>query len=221
MDGNISKIIQGPLFLKLKAVIENNDYHNHEDVYSHLLKTMGIAKKEIRGGFITNPEAKEMFAKFAEEELHGVKRKDTMILTALLHDIGKILQYKEDSKNYPILVTDSQGITSCPGHEYWGSAFVRKLLGDLQLPPEILKYIENVIRLHDTFGADFFEHRRIWSIEVLINDVKSRAEDFYKEALFNIYCDCFTAAPFLFAKEKIIKIFNDPSLYEKREYFIL
>lgn len=216
----IEKIIKKPLFLKLKGMVENNSYHDHEDVYSHLIKTKDIAKREISGGFITNPEAKQLFLQFVKEDFYGMKRSDILVLIALLHDIGKMLSVKEGSNFHPILVTNSSGITSIPGHEYWGSTIVGYVLQGLTMEPEVITYMANVIRLHDTFNESCWPPKKDWPMEVILNDVKSRAEDFYKEALFNIYCDCFTAKQFEYGKEMIIKIFNEPDLYIKREYVI-
>lgn len=216
----IEKVIQNPLFLKLKGVVENNGYHDHEDAYSHSVKTKDIAIREISGNFITNPEAKKAFTDFIAEDFHGFNRGDIIILIALLHDIGKILCVKENGNTHPLLVTDASGVTFCPGHEYWGSTIAALVLKDLSLPEEITVYIANVIKLHDTFSAGYFEGKQNWAGDLFINDVKSQAEGLYKEALFNRYCDCFTAEPFQAAKEMIIKIFNEPALYGKREYVI-
>lgn len=211
IDQLIDKIIQNPLFLKLKDVVENNAYHTHEDVYSHLIKTKDIAQREIKGDFITNPEAKKLFLEFVNEDFHGMKRQDLIVIIALLHDIGKIL---------PILVTNSEGKTFCPGHEYQGSKIVGKLLKDLPLSEEIIPYISNVIRLHDTFGEGYMAAKKGWPFDALMADIQSRAEGLHKEAMFNVYCDCFTAEPFQYAKAMIVKLFNHPKLYEKREYTI-
>lgn len=211
IDQIIKQIIQNPFFLKLKAVVENNAYHDHEDVYSHSIKIKDIAKREIAGDFITNPEAKKLFLRFVNEDFRGMKRADLMVMIALLHDIGKIL---------PILVTNSEGRTFCPGHEYWGSKIVGKLLKDIPLPSEIISYMSNVIRLHDAFGEDYMTAKREWPLNALVSDIRSRAEGLYKEAMFNVYCDCFTAPPFQPAKTMIVKLFNNPKLYEKREYTI-
>lgn len=220
IDNFIEKILQNPLFLKLKNVVENNGYHDHEDVYSHSIKTKDIALREIKGDFITNLEAKKAFLQFINEDFHGFKRADVMILIALLHDIGKILSVKEDSNIHPLLVTNAQSITSCPGHEYWGSTIVAEVLKDLSLPKEITDYMAAVIRNHDAFSADYFEAKSDWDLNFLLNHVKSRAEGLYKEAMFNQYCDCFTAQPYQKAKEMIVKIFNQPTLYIEREYVI-
>ncbi len=216
----IDKIIQQPLFLQLKNIVENNAYHNHEDVYSHALKTKDIALREISGEFIGNLSARKSFLEFVNEDFAGMKRADILIMIALLHDIGKILYVKEADRSNSILVTDSSGITTCPGHEFWGSTIVSQVLKDLALKIEIVNYISSVVKLHDTFGGSYFPIKTDWPPDFLINDVKSRSEGLYKEALFNIYCDCFSAALFQPTKKMIIEVFNNPSLYEKREYVI-
>lgn len=216
----IDKIIHNPLFLRLKNVVENGPYHDHEDVYSHSLKVKDSALMMINADFIKNPDAKKRFLDFVNEDFHGFKKGDIMILTALLHDIGKMLSIKEGNSIHPILSTDSSGKTSCLGHEYWGSTIVDQVTVDLSLQKEVVNLIANVIKLHDNFGADYFAEKRGWTMEFLLNNVKSRAEGLYKEAMFNQYCDCCTAQPFQEAKEMIIKIFNEPKLYERREYVI-
>lgn len=219
-SGLIEKIIQNPLFLRLKNVVENNAYHDHEDTYSHCIKTKDIALREINGDFITNPGAKQSFLQFVNEDFYGFKRSDVMILAALVHDIGKMLSVKEDGQNRSLQATNSSGISSFPGHEYWGSTIAGELLKDLSLPKEIVKYMANIIKSHDTFSTPYFAGKADWPMETVINDVKSRAEGLYKEAMFNQYCDCFTAVPYQEAKKMIIQLFNEPELYKGREYVI-
>lgn len=216
----IEKIIQNPLFLRLKSVVENNAWHDHEDVYTHSVKTKDKAQEEITGDFITNPEAKKLFQQFVNEDFHGMKRADTMILIALIHDIGKILYVKENNEVRSIKVTDKEGVTSLPGHEYWGSTIVSQVLQDLSLGEETISYISKGVKVHDGFQGDYLVSRKDWPMEKLINDIKSRAEGLYIESMFNNLCDVFTAPPFQPYKELVIKIFNEPSLYERREYVI-
>lgn len=218
LNGIIARILQNPLFLKLKDVVENNGYHDHEDAYSHSIKIKDIALKEISGDFITNPTAKKDFTDFVEQDFHGFKRRDIMILISLVHDIGKILGVRENGQTKSLLVRNESGATSCPGHEYWGSTIIPLLLKDLSLPIAVIEYIAAVVKNHDIFNPVYFEKKASWPMELLINDVKSRTEGLYKEALFNIYCDCFDAAPFQETKEMIVKIFNKPDLYKERQY---
>lgn len=216
----ILEIIQKPLFLRLKKVVENNPYHDHETVYDHLIKTKDIAQREIRADFITNPEAKQLFLEFINEEVTGMKRADLMILVALLHDAGKILSVKEGGKVRPIVVTDAQGQTSIPGHEYWGSTIVDQFLEELSLDPETVKYISTVVGLHDAFQGPYLPSKEDWKVSDIVEDMKSKAEGFYIESMFNNYCDVFTAEPFQPSKKTVIKIFNEPDLYIKRDYVI-
>src|SRR3989338_5747003 len=141
MDPLIEKIIRNPLFLRAKNVVENNAWNDHEDVYSHSVKTKDIARREISGDFITNPQAKKLFQQFTNEDFNGMKRADIMILIALTHDIGKILYVKEGSSVRSIEVTDKEGITSPPGHEYWGTTIVSKVLEYLSLNDAVVSYI--------------------------------------------------------------------------------
>lgn len=220
MNEFIDRIIQNPLFLQLKNTIENNAYHDHEDSYAHSIKTKECAMETIKGDFIADIEAKNKFLEFINEEFHGMKRSEIMILIALLHDIGKILNVKDGDKVHPILVTDSSGNTMLPGHEYWGSTVVSEFLKDFQLDKEVVDYIAKVIKLHDTFNESYFATKINWPFDLLINDVKSRAEGLYKEVLFNVYCDCYTAVPYQNAKQMVMRLFNERSLYKERQYII-
>lgn len=222
LEETINKIISTPLFLKLKNIIENNPHREDkdEDTYSHLIKTLEIAKQQIDTPFITDSIAKTSFKNFINEEIYGIKRRDIMILISLLHDTGKILSTEENGLKKPILVTNSEGRTFCPNHEYWGSTIVDKFLDEFNLPAEVITYISCVIKLHDTFNDYYWESKKTWQWDLTLNDVKSRAEGYYKEALFNIYCDTFTASVSSYSREMIVKTFNDPKLYAERKYVI-
>lgn len=220
LDSIVKTIINNPLFLQLKNVIENNSYHDHEKTYDHLIKTYETAKTQVKGDFITNDDAKKLLLEFVSAPFDNFTNGDVMLLTALLHDVGKILYYKDGEKEFPLRHKNTDGIVSNPGHEYWGSTIVRDFVKNTSLSEKVVEKIARVIRLHDTFGAHYLDPMLNFPMEKIIDDVKSRAEGFYKEALFNVYCDCFTTKPFEKAKEKIIEIFNEPTLYTPREYFI-
>lgn len=214
------RIIQSPLFLQLKTVVEYDQYHNNEDVYNHSIKTSNIAKKETEGLFVTNVEAKLRFTRFMDEIIAGMKRRDALILAALLHDIGKILYYKEEGKLHPLKILTPDQQTQCPGHEYYGSVILKEAVKDLGIPAEVIAYIANIVRLHDTFNASYFKEKNFWAMSTILEDVKARAEGLYKETLFNIYCDYYTEKQFEEAKGIIVKLFNNPLLYISREYYI-
>jgi HD superfamily phosphohydrolase len=220
LDAIVEKIINNPLFQRLKDVSENNSYHDHEKTYDHHIKTYETAKCQIKGDFIKNEEAKKLFLGFVNVPFDNLTNGDVMLLTALLHDVGKILYYKEEDHEYPLRHEDKEGIVINPGHEYWGSTIVNEFVKDASLSEKVIEKIARIIRLHGAFGEYYFASKFNLPIKDIIDDVKARTEGFYKEVLFNDYCDFFTAKPFEKGKEKIIEIFNEPFLYNLREYFI-
>lgn len=217
----IEKIINHDLFLKLNDVIEINPYHDNEIVYDHSIKTKDIALKVIEGSFITEKNVHQLYKEYIDQDVSGLKRKDCFVLIAFLHDIGKSLSVKENDYTQSILMTRNNGVTSCPGHEYWGSTIVGDLLKDFDFSEELISYIANVIALHDTFNDGYFAGKSDWNITDLVNDVKSRAEGLYIEALFNIYCDNYSVSLSENSRKRIEELFNNSTLYEKRDYLVV
>jgi len=228
MQNNLDRLIElitsHPLFVRLKDVIEHAEgWHDHEPVFDHLVKTANIAKEQANGGFIMDSEAKKLFEKWMNEEIGGMKRKDLAILIALLHDCGKILSYREDNKVSTLITSKPilEGQTLCPGHEYWGGEIVApEILKELGIGENIIDFILQVIKFHDALGYVYLTGKENWPIEALVNDIKSRAEGLYKESMFNMYCDGYTAKAFEAGKKRLEEVFNTPSLYIPRTYFI-
>lgn len=221
-ERTIGQIKNHPLFLRLKNIEENaHGWHDHEKVYDHLVKTAHYAQEFSNGNFITNPLAKEKFVSWMQEDFYGITKKDRAILIALIHDCGKLLYFDENGKHFSIVVQNPNGETYCPGHEYWGGRLVApKLLKDLDLALEVKKAISEVVKVHGTYSDNYFPSKKDWTIEEIISDVKARANGYYQEALFNSYVDCYDAPAFEYGKQKIEKVFNTPSFYIPRSYFI-
>lgn len=221
LDQLIEKITSNPLFIRLKNIEENaTGWHDHEKVFEHLTKTAKISKDQIDGNFIADPIAKTLFKKWVEDDAFGLKRKDILVLTALLHDCGKILHYKEGEKVETLITKRPtfEGQSLCPGHEFWGGEIVAKqILNDLGFAINLIEYISSVIKQH---GIEYFAGKEKWSIEEIVNFVKSQAGGYYKEGLFNMYCDGYTAPAYVDGKKRIEEIFNTPSFYTSRIYFI-
>ena len=223
-DQIVSRIINNNHFIKLKKIVENVEgWHDHEDVFSHSLKTADIAKRERTGKFITNRKARTLFLKWMTEETYGMKRQDVVVLIALLHDCGKILNYHE-GKNTKSLITKyppQPSQTMCEGHEYWGGQLVvEKMLKTLGFTSKLMQYIKTVVKVHGVFSNPYFPSKQNWSLPHIIADAKAQAGGYYKEAMFSMYCDGYTASAFTEGRKKIEEIFNDPSYYITRNYFI-
>lgn len=224
IDQIVSQITQNNHFCKLKNIVENfQGWHHHEDVFSHSVKTANIAKEKRTGKFISNQKERTLFLKWMDEEKYGMKRQDTVVIIALLHDCGKILFCKE-GKNTKSLITKyppQPTQTMCPGHEYWGGELVAgEILKTLGFTNELIQYIKSVVKVHDVFGNPYFPAKQNWSLPDIIADAKARGQGYYKEAMFNMYCDGYTASAFTEGRKKIEEIFNEPNYYIERTYFI-
>lgn len=193
MNEDIRKIIKNPFFLKLKDVVENNPWHDHESVFDHLIKTKNIALREIDGEFITNVESRSAFLKFVNENLDGRRKVDLMVLAALLHDVGKL--------------------ETIQGHEAKGEEIVSQFLKELNLTDRQIEYISKIVGSHDSFQGEYLLQRKDLSIQDIVTDMKTRTNGLYIESMFNNFCDVYTAPPFQPYKDLVIKIFSEPKLY--------
>jgi len=220
IDELIRKVEKDPRFLKLKNVIENNSYHDHQKVYDHSMLVLKVAKEKITGDFIQNEEAKELFKKFVEDKFDGdLARKDCMLLAALLHDLGKAGYYRDGENERSVLHTNSKGQTSCPGHEYISSILVPDLLKGSISEKEIA-YVSQIIKLHGSIKDESLSVMKTWEFEDVLDNIKSESEGLYIESLFNIYCDVYYAQASSDLREMAVKIFNSPDFYTKRTYYL-
>lgn len=217
----VQEILDDPLFTRLKNVVENIEgWHDHEDVYSHSLATMERARKFVHGDFINNQLAKKRFLSWMNSEIEGFKISEILILTALVHDMGKILSYREDDYEFSMNLVKENGQTNCPGHGYWGAKLViSKVFENMDIPQKIKQYISKIVEQHTVFNEFFFGKDQL-KISDLLLYAKAQAEGYYKETMFNAYCDCYTATAFENSKKRIEELFNQESLYIPREYFI-
>lgn len=218
IDKTIDEIITDFRFKRLKTVIENNSYHNNEAVFDHVLKVFKKAKESILGSFIKDTIARKKFINFTNETIYGIKRKDAMLIAAILHDIAKGTKYKDGVKEQEIKKIDKNGFVLFPNHEYIGSILASQILKDKGLSKDITDYICKIIKLHGVFSEFYFDDVKNWSEEEIINDIKNKSEGIYIETLFNVYCDCFDAVPFQKSKQAIEKVFNNLDLYSERIY---
>lgn len=213
------KIITSPLFLKLKNVIENNPYHDHESVYDHLIKAFEKAKIEIKGEKITNPQAKEKYLEFLKQTVGGVRKEILLQILALIHDIGKMTCFNENGKIKPILEQKPDGTTQALGHEYAGSVIAFEVLKDTRLSQEAIEYLAKGIRLHNSFNG-YYKETGLVDAKTFITSMKQKSEGMHVEQTFNSICDNYSAIPFKPALSLITEMLNDPNFYEPREYFI-
>lgn len=220
LEKAVNTIISNKNFLKLKKVVENNAYHDHEPVYDHSVKTYETAKREITAPFISNEEAKEKFEAYIGQTIDGIRKRDLMLIFALIHDIGKMIVFEDNGARVPMNQTHADGTTLAPGHDYWGSLIVRDILKDTDLPEGTIDYLSKCVRLHNAFNSYWSQNKNA-SPEGILEGMKRISENMQIELIFNGYVDCFTAPPFQEAIPLIHKILNKPSFYSILKYSIM
>lgn len=226
---NILETLQNhSYFQRLRKVIEHviegdKVWHDHEPVYNHSINTLRIAKERLAGDFIINPKAKDLFLQWVDTDIYETKQKDLTLITALIHDCGKILSYKEGDR-LETLITANPNFPEqrfCPGHEYWGAKLVvPELLKEIDISEKAKMYIQLMIEYHGFFSNPYFPSRQSWTLGHLLSNVKSQYAGYYIEGLFNMYCDGYSASAFELGKKKIEELFNEPFFYEKRTYIL-
>ncbi len=212
------KIISHPYFQKTKLVTENNECHDHQIVYDHLLLTAERIKKAAIGDFITDPKAKNLFKEWMETDKFGMKYEDIAVVTALLHDIGKIFVYEKGGENRSIVEMQKNGNTLALGHEYLGSTLIAEIASDIGLSKEIGAYIAQIIRFHGTLI--FAEFDRSKTVLEMISEMKVQAEGLYREVLFNTYGDVLSCPIFQDWIHMIEQMMNHAEFYKTREYIV-
>jgi hypothetical protein len=222
IDYVLQKILNHPYFDKLKKVKEVNAGHTEDSVLIHVTQTFEASRQAIQGDFITNAKTKKSFEDFMNLKTDGVPYKDIAVITALTHDVGKLLSYKEGSKIFPMNIhkpDSDHGTTYNPGHEYWGSLLIPEVLSKTGLTKKVIDYIQTVVRLHGNFFG-IYQMLSSYSLTHAIRDMKSYMEGYHLEVLFNSYCDTTHNQPLQPCRRLIGKMFNESDTYLSRNYFV-
>lgn len=203
-------------FLKLKNVIENNAGHDHEPVYDHCVKTYEIARKTIDGHFIENNLAKEKLENYLNTKVDGIEKRDLFQITALIHDIGKMIVFEESGKTKNLLFKIDDENTFAPEHGYWGSLIVADVTSDLGFSDEIIAYLSKCVRLH-LAGFNFWYDKEL-SLDELLWKIKLRSENIHVEVIFSTYADLYYGNHFKDNIQLPVALLNKPEAYNLVEY---
>ncbi|HSX09591.1 MAG TPA: hypothetical protein VLF93_05535 [Candidatus Saccharimonadales bacterium] len=213
------KLLSHPYVQKSKKIIEDNVCHPNESLYHHLTTTSQRAENATKGEFITDSGAKKQFEMSMNNEVHGMKYREIAIVVALLHDIGKILVYNENGKQFPLNESQKDGTTHAPGHEYWGSTIAPTILSDVGVEEELALFIAKLIGLHGLLLFPNFDRSK--TVQENISLVKTLGQEYEKEILFNTYADVALCPIFKDWLAMIEHMFNTREFYVKREYVVI
>ena len=187
----IANLSRSPEIQRLSKLVENNLYHDHENVLDHVQVVFANIQEFLKFEFVKSSELQKKYLDYFNEipdKKGEYKRIDLLILTACLHDIGKGLK-KENGR--PCLeIIDEQGNTLAFGHEYLGALIVPSLLrNNYGLTPKEISIVQFLVGFHDTFNEKFCKTYLTKNTAKDIPVIQERQPLFYIELLLHILSD--------------------------------
>jgi hypothetical protein len=119
-----------PEFYELRNIVENNDWHDNDPVFNHVLFV-----SEKLGEVLEN--VKDEISTYLGQKITNYTRKDILFLASLFHDIAK----KET------IVKDND-VTTCQNHEEVGSIKVKKILDRFDLSEKEKAVVVKIVKNH-------------------------------------------------------------------------
>ena len=138
-----------PEFYELKKIVENNDWHNKDNVFNH---TLSVLKKLAQ----LFKQYRSELSKSLSKKINKYSRKQLLFLSALLHDIAK----KET-------IVKMNGTTQCPLHEIKSALKTRRMLNRFDLTPQEEKFVVQLVKNHGLahkmpeMGSKFYKKFKI------------------------------------------------------------
>ncbi len=126
-----------PDYYALSSIVENNLWHNNQNVFDHVVRVYENLEKELRFSDLSR-ENKELATEYFESKVEILTKGDLLKIATLLHDIAKI----------DTLITYSKGQASCPGHELLGASRVSKYAPLFELSPAETKRVRSLVLYH-------------------------------------------------------------------------
>lgn len=123
---NLKKEI--PELYALKKIVENDEFHDNEDVFTHTLDVLDKLEKVIQEN---NAE------RYLSERIEEHTKKELLIIATLLHDIAKPETIKHFGEE-----------TSCPGHEKKATEKSLSIIGKFSLTEKEKSIVLEIIQFH-------------------------------------------------------------------------
>ena len=126
-----------PEYYALRTVTENGPWHDHQNVFDHVVAVFTELEKVLSLDFLTQ-EQKAKITQYLQERIDTHTKQELLMVATLLHDIAK-----KDT-----LVMDKNGGSRCPGHELLGAGQVKKFSERFGLSAAEEKRVERIVRWH-------------------------------------------------------------------------
>jgi len=159
-----------PEIYSLKSIVESNPWHLNQSVFDHTTLALQGMEKILKLDFLKEDSRKKII-KHLGRKVGSHSRKQLLIVTTIVHDIGK-----RDT-----LIKDSSGLTRCPAHEIIGSVMATNFSSRFELDQKATKLVAKIINYHG-FISD---------ILALAINKKNQTKCFrlFKQAVGNIYIE--------------------------------
>lgn len=165
-DLTIDRVLSGvlendlPELYLLKDIVENDDTHLNDSVYSHTLRVSHILVWILEN-------CRLGLRAYFNEKLIGRTRKELLETAALLHDIGK-----------PDCFQIVGARTKCPGHEEYGATLVPEILDRFDFPEKEILFIYETILHHGEIYSLFSPEGRL--LDEKLDIFQQHYPDYYK-----------------------------------------
>ena len=162
-----------PEYYALRSIVENNAWHDNQDVFSHSVKVFEGLELVLKGGMFSE-STRVALRKRLDTMVDDFSREDLLKIATLLHDISKL----------DTLFIHEDGSMSCPGHEFLSAAWVDRFADRFGLSGESLSAVEFLVSRHgfvgqmmgsiyehghpDHFSKIFFAGAKDWGVELLL-----------------------------------------------------
>lgn len=136
----------------LKGLIEFGLWHNHQDIFDHILKDFKYLHLIIKNPPL-DKEKEIIFRNRLSQKIDNHTREELLKLMILYHDVGK---------RHTLISTAN--VTATPGHEHIAALLIKqnkKIKDNFSLSIKELNILSHLISLHDFISdiADIYEHR--------------------------------------------------------------
>lgn len=131
-----------PEVYELKKITENNSWHKSQNLFDHTIETVTILSNIISLKMFSNKKfLKNVKYKFEKRIFENYKRKDLIMISAILHDIGKPIT----------LIINNDETTACPLHEIVGSSLIDLFSKRFLFSKKEELYVKKIVEYHTLF----------------------------------------------------------------------
>jgi len=192
------RLLLKPEVQRLSKLVENNSYHEFENVLEHLQSTFINCQELLSFDFIESPGLKKRYKERLSEKVDEngkYTRKDLLLIASSLHDIGKGVE-KEKGIIY-LEVIDEVGNTRAPGHEHAGGVIIPDLLAEFDFTQKEIVAIQSLVDRHDTYSETYCKANLTKEAGPDIARIQKRQPMFAVELLLHIMADTWGAKPYV------------------------